>query len=134
MLDNISVTQLKSFSLDSGDVKHILKKSDKDYRGYGETYISFIKFNHVKGWKRHKRMTMNLVVPIGAVKFVFYDNLSSTFREEIIGNKNYCRLTVPPNIWFSFKGISRENNLIFNISDIEHDPKEQETLNINKIK
>ena len=28
----------------------------------------------IKAWKRHLKMTMNLIVPVGNVQFNFYDN------------------------------------------------------------
>ena len=50
-----------------------------------------------------------------------------------IGENNYKRLTVSPNIWFGFKGIGKKINLVVNISDIVHDPKESKKLPINLI-
>ena len=44
-------------------------------------------------------MTLNLVVPIGMVRFVFLDSQSSKVsRVEDIGEKNYARPTVPPGL------------------------------------
>tara|TARA_B100001059_G_C17574716_1_gene446792 strand:+ start:327 stop:740 length:414 start_codon:yes stop_codon:yes gene_type:complete len=134
MLNNINITKLSRINLEGGNVNHVLKKSESDFSSFGEGYVSFIKYNHIKGWKKHNKMTMNLVVPIGNVKFVFYDNQKLVFKEEIIGEDNYCRLTVPPKIWFAFKGVSKEINLIINISNIEHDPNEQEKLDLELIK
>ena len=134
MLNNINITKLFRVNLEGGNVNHVLKKSEVDFNGFGEGYVSFIKFNHIKGWKKHNLMTMNLVVPLGNVKFVFYDSQKIVFKEVTIGEDNYCRLTVPPKIWFAFKGLSKEINLIINISDIEHDPNEQEKLDLKLIK
>ena len=44
----------------------------------------------------------------------------------IIGEDNYARITVPPNIWFGFKGVSSKTSFILNISDLSHDPSEVE--------
>ena len=121
MLNNINITKLFRVNLEGGNVNHVLKKSEVDFNGFGEGYVSFIK-------------TMNLVVPLGNVKFVFYDSQKIVFKEVTIGEDNYCRLTVPPKIWFAFKGLSKEINLIINISDIEHDPNEQEKLDLKLIK
>ena len=59
-------------------------------------------------------MTMNLIVPIGMVRFVFCDNENQKYREEYIGATNYSRLMVPPKIWFGFQGISDSDSLILN--------------------
>jgi len=69
-------------------------------------------------------MSMNLVVPVGNVKFVFYDEINNNFNSHIIGEDNYQRLYVPPNIWFAFQGIEKANNLVANFSNIVHDEKE----------
>ena len=47
--------------------------------------------------------------------------------------RNYFRLTVPPNIWFGFKGISRNVSIILNIADMIHDPDEVLRKNLDEI-
>ena len=37
----------------------------KDITGFEEAYFSLIDKDAVKAWKRHKTMTLNLVVPLG---------------------------------------------------------------------
>ena len=125
MLDGIKTSKLNIIPTQGGDVFHGIKSSDDGFNKFGEVYFSWIKNNHIKAWKKHKKMTLNLVVPYGLVKFVFYkEKPSHTFRQEIIGNSNYYRLTVPPGIWFGFKGLSNEKSLVVNIADIEHDANE----------
>ena len=41
------------------------------------------------------------------------------------------RLTVPPNIWFGFKGLTLGMNLVANIANIIHDPFESQKLPIS---
>ena len=79
----------------------------------------------IKAWKCHKRMTLTLVVPVGGVRFVF--NLpehNAEFLVEDIGEMRYARLTVPPGIWFGFKGKSSGSSLLVNFANIVHDPDE----------
>ena len=102
MQNNIIITPLATIPVEGGNVKHFLKSNDKEFKGFGESYFSFIEFGKIKGWKLHTKMTMNLVVPIGKVLFVFYDEKNDSYEEYQIGEDNYKRLTVPPNIWFSF--------------------------------
>ena len=77
-------------------------------------------------------MTLNLVVPVGKIHFVFFDRYGA-FREELIGEKEYARLTVPPEIWVGFKGMESPYSLLLNVSDIEHNPSEVERKNIDEI-
>ena len=115
----------------NGPVMHGLKKSDASFKGFGEVYFSNIKYKSIKAWKRHLRMTMNLIVPVGTVKFVFYDQDKNIFEEHIIGNKDYFRVTVMPKTWFGFKGLGKYENLVMNFSNIEHDPDETERKEIH---
>ena len=132
-LNSIIVTPLKRISTPGGDVLHALKDNDFGYKTFGESYFSLVDFNAIKAWKRHSKMIMNLVVPIGLVKFVFNISNKSGFREEEIGTNNYVRLTVPPGIWFGFKGMSKSQSLIMNIASIRHDPNEVESCSISDL-
>jgi dTDP-4-dehydrorhamnose 3,5-epimerase len=133
-LSDILITKLSKIEIDKGNVMHAIKANDSGYVGFGEAYFSLIKKNEIKGWKLHNKMVMNLVVPIGNVKFVFYqknkDSLNE-FRVESIGEDNYCRLTVPTGIWFGFQGLSEPINVVLNISNIEHNANEQENMKLS---
>ena len=108
------------------------------FAGFGEAYFSSIKNGEIKGWNRHKKMTLNLVVPVGKVTFVLFENKeeldskNNFFKVELSSN-NYQRLTIPPGVWFAFIGGKYETNLILNVANIEHDPDELDRLEINQI-
>ena len=124
-LDDILVTPLKRIPTVGGDVLHALKKTDAGFDGFGEIYFSWVEQGAIKAWKYHKRMTLNLVVPVGEVSFVFHlTNQKNNFRTENIGEERYVRLTVPPGIWFGFKGIATERSLLTNLADMAHDQDE----------
>ena len=112
----------------------ILKKKNLTKGGFGEAYFSKIKFRSIKAWKYHKKMFLNLTVPVGKVKFVFYSEKDNRFRVIEIGEKKYSRITVPPKIWFGFKGIGKSESIILNITNIEHNPKEIIRRKKNQIK
>ena len=59
-----------------------------------------------------------------------YAESKNKFRVENIGLSNYSRIIVPPGIWFGFKGLSKNNNLVSNLANIKHDP--QESINVEK--
>ena len=134
LLNKIKLTRLKVIKMQSGNVMHGLKKNDLKNNIFGEAYFSKIKPGKIKAWKYHLKMTLNLIVPIGKVKFVFYSEKEGTFRVIQIGEKKYSRITVPPKIWFGFKGISKNESIILNLTDIEHSPKEVLRYKKNKIK
>ena len=104
---------------------HALKKYDNGYNGFGEVYFSWVEQGAIKAWKCHQRMTLNLVAPLGEVRFVFHlMNQKNNFRTEIIGAERYVRLTVPPGVWFGFQGNASGASLLMNVADMEHDPDE----------
>ena len=132
--NKIIIKQLKRFHLEEGDVFHALKASEEEFNGFEEAYFSTIKLNKIKGWKRHLRMTMNLIVPKGEVQFNFYDSEEQLLNNTVIGEENYARITVPPMIWFGFKGLSSSTSYILNISDKSHDPSEVERKPLSFLK
>ncbi len=132
-LEDILISELKHIKTINGEVLHGLKNSDQGYKDFGEAYFSTIDPKSIKGWKRHSRMLINFIVPIGEVKFVFYIDEYSGFRSEIIGTNRYMRLTVPPGIWFGFKNLSDKKSYVMNIASIIHDPNEVENCEIDKI-
>ena len=134
LLDKIKVTPLKIIKMSTGNIMRVLKKNELNNRIFGEAYFSKIKSGKVRAWKYHLKMTLNLVVPHGKVKFVFYSQKEDIFKVIEIGEKHYSRLTVPPKLWFGFKGISKSESIILNLTNIVHNPKEILRCKINKIK
>ena len=132
-LDKIKITKLSEIETNNGNVMHIIKRNDETFKSFGEAYFSWIKKNTIKGWKKHKKMTMNLVVPVGTVKFVFFDPNLLFSKEITIGEDFYSRITVPPNLWFGFKGIGKNYNLVMNIASILHNPEEVDKLDLKKL-
>tara|TARA_B110000008_G_scaffold235829_1_gene240847 strand:+ start:167 stop:598 length:432 start_codon:yes stop_codon:yes gene_type:complete len=136
MIDDVLITPLNIIKITGGNVMHALKKIDDGFAGFGEAYFSEIGFNSVKAWKRHREMTLNLIVPMGEIRFVLFDdriNINSNYQEVLISNNNYCRLTIPPMIWVGFQGLSKEGSMLLNIADILHDPFEVDRKDIDKI-
>lgn len=137
-IDGVILTPLKKIQHEQGDIYHGMKKSDPGFSGFSEAYFSTILFGEIKSWKKHLKMTLNLVVPVGEIRFILYDEReeSSTkyiFFEITLSLNNFYRLTVPPNIWVAFQGIGKSTNLLLNIANLEHDPLEIERKELNNI-
>jgi dTDP-4-dehydrorhamnose 3,5-epimerase len=121
--DNITLTPLQRIFNEKGDILKGLKCSDNGYAGFGEAYFSFIKKGFIKGWKKHTKMQLNIIVPSGQIKFYLLDEATKENKIIIIGNEDYSRLTVKPGVWMAFEGLD-EQNMLLNIASIEHDPLE----------
>ncbi len=131
---DIHFTPLKIIEGTGGAVLHALKASSPDYVGFGEAYFSTVFYGETKNWRKHTRMTCNLIVPVGGVKFCVIDGSASkaagklVTKEFELSRSNYGRLTIPPGYWFNMQGMEPGLNLILNIADIEHDAGEMVTL------
>ena len=132
MIEGVSLTPQKQIHVEGGNVMHGLKCSESSYKGFGEAYFSQIEHGCVKGWKRHNKVTLNIIVPVGAIKFVVYDNAS--FEEFVLGPQtNYSRLTIAPGLWMAFAGIAEGTSVLLDIISQEHDPMEADHLPIEAI-
>lgn len=132
MVDGVLLTPLNKVSHPKGDIYHALKASSPGYAGFGEAYFSTVGKDLTKGWKRHNRLALNIVVPVGAIRFVIHDAraASPSFGQTmdiVIGDENYARLTIPPGVWVAFRGV-RDWNLLLNIIAEEHDPAEADNV------
>lgn len=138
-IDGVLLTPLDVIKVPGGNVMHGMKCTDPGYKSFGEAYFSMVEPGVVKAWKRHLQMSLNLIVPLGSVRFVIYDNRQNSmdevlFREVTLSRDNYYRLTVPPMVWMGFQGIDEMPSMLLNLADIEHDPEEVERKKMNRIK
>ena len=84
-IEKIKFFKKKIINHPKGNIMHYIKKNDKNYVKFGEVYFTWIKKNSLKGWKLHKKMYMNLTVPVGHIKFTFLDE---RFKKKRIFNLN----------------------------------------------
>ena len=136
IIQGVYLTPLKHIQGSAGDIFHIMRNDGELFKRFGEVYISTIRPGHIKGWKRHKKMTLNIAVPSGRILFVLYDNRKNDtarnkIQEIILSPDEYNLLTVPPGIWMAFKCETNTESFLINFADIVHDPSESDTLDIN---
>jgi dTDP-4-dehydrorhamnose 3,5-epimerase len=137
MIEGVELTKLFQHFDSRGAVFKFLRSDSPTYKFFGESYFSIINEGVVKGWKFHKIAIQNFSVPFGKVKFVLYDNridsrTKGKIQEIIIDDCNeYFLLSLPANIWYSFKCESRSKAILANITNILHDPEESISLPIN---
>ena len=138
MIEGVKLIPLKVIPTEGGDVLHGMKHTDEGFDGFGEAYFSTIEHGAVKAWKRHRKMTLNLIVPYGSIEFIIHDDRDSSktkgvFESIKISRDNYHRLSVPPMLWLGFKGCSEGQNILLNIASIPHDPNEADNLDESDI-
>ncbi|MFM0649274.1 dTDP-4-dehydrorhamnose 3,5-epimerase [Paraburkholderia bryophila] len=132
-MQGILFTPLKRIVTAGGDVLHGMKATDHGFAGFGEAYFSMVEKGAIKGWKLHRTMTLNFVVPCGEVQVRVYDEASNTSRDFRLGPstaETYGRLTISPGLWVAFGGLGEDTNLLLNLASIPHDPSESERRDI----
>lgn len=129
IISGVLLTPLKKIYNPKGDIYHGMKNTDIGFNGFSEAYFSTINYGDIKPWKKHLSMTLNFIVPVGNIKFVIYDDRKNSttynkFFEIIIGENNYQRITIPPDLWVAFQGVDQKINLLLNIANLQHNPEE----------
>jgi len=118
------IVDLNKYDNSKGQVYEGIKNSQKNFDGFGEVYFSEVLQGKTKGWKKHKRMQMNLIVISGEVTFYFFNELTGKGMRANASESKYRRIIIPPGLWVAFRG-SGERNVICTIASIEYDPNEQ---------
>lgn len=139
IIDGVGLYPLKQISVPKGDLWHAFKASDDGFVGFGEAYFTQIRPHEIKGWKRHNRCVLNLVVVSGTIKFVIYDDRISSpskgqFQEILLSPKNnYQRLTVPSGLWMAFAGADSTTSMLIDMIPEVYDPSESDRKELNEI-
>jgi dTDP-4-dehydrorhamnose 3,5-epimerase len=133
----LRLTPLRQIEDARGAVLHMLRNDAPEFRAFGECYFSEVLPRAIKGWKRHLRQTQNLAVPVGRVRFVFFDARDAgaprVHSLELGRPDAYLRLQIPPLLWYGFTAVSERAALIVNCADLPHDPTESETLALDAL-
>ena len=135
MIEGLIHTPLSVFSGEKGAVLRAMRRDEDGYNGFGEAYFSTVDQGEIKAWKKHTIMYCNLVVIEGEVKFNLFDDRQTSQTQSqnmslLLSRNNYARLTIPPHIWFGFKGLGH-NNVILNMASLIYDPEEVINLPLN---
>lgn len=134
LIDGVILTKLRQINDERGAVLHMLRSDATEFTKFGECYFSEVNPGAVKAWKRHYKQTQNIVVPIGKIRLVIYDNRSksNSYGKVLVIDlgrpEQYLRVKIPPGLWYGFQCIGKAQALLCNCADMVHDPKESEIL------
>ncbi|MEO6550704.1 MAG: hypothetical protein ABIN94_22050 [Ferruginibacter sp.] len=141
MIDGVIITPLRQIKNENGDIFHGLKATEASFKAFGEAYFSSILPGAIKGWKKHRNATLNIIVPLGAIEFVMFDDRDDSqtkekFQSVILSADEadkYQRLTVPPGLWMAFRNLSITNSMLLDIIDMEHTDEESDRRQLDAI-
>ena len=128
-IHDVFISSNKIVKAKGSHIYHGINDEDIGFNKFSEIYFSILKKNFSRDWKNHNKMTCNLLAISGEIKIVIFDNRNSSiskglFQEILISRKNFKRVTIPPKLWINFIGLSDKDNILVNIANIRHDPKE----------
>lgn len=128
-IDGSVFTALDRIQTEGGEVMKAMTANEATFAGFGEAYFSRVDPGAVRGWKLHTEMTVNVVVPVGHIRFVVRHGDQFVIYD-MGPNHQYGRLTIQPGTWFGFQG-GVEGGLVLNMSNIVHRPDEGQNRDLD---
>lgn len=133
MIDGVQVVPLRRIADERGTVMHMLRATDPHFTEFGEIYFSTVYRGVVKGWHRHREMTLNYACVFGRIKLVLYDERADSaskgeLTELFLGPDNYALVVIPPGVWNGFKGMNDPWAIVANCASRPHDPSRSDRL------
>ena len=127
IIEGVKIVPLRRIPDERGTVYHMLKSTDPHFIQFGEIYFSTIYPGVVKGWHKHKEITLNYACIFGRIKLVLYDErdgstTKGTLMEIFLGPDDYSLIIIPPEVWNGFKGMSEPFAIVANCCTHPHDP------------
>jgi dTDP-4-dehydrorhamnose 3,5-epimerase len=131
-IDGVAFVPLARLPDERGTIYHMLRSTDPHFVEFGEIYFTSIYRDVVKGWHRHRLMTLNYACISGRIKLVLYDDRAGSptqghLAERFLGPDDYSLAVIPPGIWTGFKGMT-DVAIVANCATHPHDPTLTERL------
>ena len=133
MIEGVSFVPLRRIPDERGTIMHMLRSDDPHFADFGEIYFTTVHEGVVKGWHRHRDVTVNYACPFGRIKLALYDDREGSptrgaLVEAFLGPDNYALAVIPPGVWNGIKGLSAPYALVANCATLPHDPARTERL------
>lgn len=126
-IEGVRIQPLRRIPDERGTIFHMLRRDDPHFIEFGEIYFTSIYRGVVKGWHKHREMTLNYACIFGRVKLVLYDErpgstTAGTVQEVFLGPDNHALVSIGPEIWNGLKGLSEPYAIVANCCTHPHDP------------
>jgi dTDP-4-dehydrorhamnose 3,5-epimerase len=127
VIAGVQVVPLERRPDERGTIFPMLKATDLHFVRFGEIYFSTVYPGVIKGWHRHRDMTLSYACIFGRIKLVLYDERDGSrtqgqLMELFLGQDNYALVVIPPEVWNGFKGMSDPYAIVANCCTHPHDP------------
>jgi dTDP-4-dehydrorhamnose 3,5-epimerase len=127
LIEGVQIIPLRRIPDERGTIFHMLRRTDPHFIEFGEIYFATVYQNVIKGWHKHRDMTLNYTCISGRIKLVIYDDRGDSptqgnLMEVYMGTDNHALAVIPPGVWNGFKGMSAPYSMVANCSTHPHDP------------
>lgn len=132
-IESVKVVPLRRIPDERGTILHVMSSKDPWFERFGEIYCSTVYEGVIKGWHKHREMTLNYACLSGRVKCVLFDDrptspTKGSLMEIYLGPDCYHLLIIPPGVWNGFKGMSDPLAMVCNCCSHAHDRSLSERL------
>lgn len=130
VIDGVQIVSLQRIPDERGTIFHMLRRTDAHFLEFGEIYFTSIYRDVIKGWHRHREMTLNYACVWGRVKLVLFDDRDGSptrgaVVERFLGPDDYSLVVIPPMVWNGMKGMT-DVAVVANCATHTHDPARTE--------
>ena len=127
-IDGVLTVPLRRIPDERGTIFHMLRADDPHFVEFGEIYFTSVYEGVVKGWHKHRDMTLNYACVHGRVKVALYDDRAGsptrgTVQEIFLGPDEHSLVVIPPEIWTGIKGMTSPFAIVANCATHAHDPE-----------
>ena len=135
MIEGVKIKKLKVINDERGWLMEVLRSDDKEFKKFGQVYVTTAYPGIVKAWHLHKKQTDNFTCIHGTMKVALYDSRknSPTYKELnefFIGEKNPILISVPPNVYHGFKAVGPETAYFLSVPDKCYDYKKPDEFRL----
>jgi dTDP-4-dehydrorhamnose 3,5-epimerase len=110
-----------------GNLRHVLIGKNNDNLKIAEVYFSEVNPKSIKAWKFHNTQTQNISVAFGQIRIICVkDNNDYQVFEvfDVDSSSNHGVLSIPPGIYYALINLSEIVTVLFNGTDVIHNPNE----------
>lgn len=130
-IHDLILVPLRRIPDERGTILHMLRATEPHFRAFGEIYFTTINRGVVKGWHRHRDMTLNYACVHGRIKLVLFDGREGSptrgsLMEVFMGTDAHLLAVIPPGVTNGMKGLSDPFALVANCATHPHDPSRTE--------
>jgi dTDP-4-dehydrorhamnose 3,5-epimerase len=131
-IEGVEFVPLRRIPDERGTIYHMLRRTDPHFLEFGEIYFTTVYRDVIKGWHRHREMTLNYACIWGRIKLVLADGREGSptrgaIVERFLGPDDYSLAIIPPGIWAGFKGMT-DVAIVANCATHPHDPTLSERI------